>query len=111
MILSVVHDVRHNFFSWCEGVLCCAGFDSQQWYEQLFDYGMAASVGPGDADEELVPKLVRDLWHVSWQHTVFGFHYHARNPGCTLFKVQVYRCTCTLHSASLSCKEPRIALQ
>lgn len=38
-----------------------AGFDGQQWYQQLFDYGMAASVGPGDADEELVPRLVCEL--------------------------------------------------
>lgn len=41
--------------------VCRAGFDGQQWYGQLFDYGMAASAGPGDADEELVPKLVREL--------------------------------------------------
>jgi GC-rich sequence DNA-binding factor len=48
----------------------CAGFDAQQWYQQLFDYGMATAssgaaanghAGGGDADEELVPKLVREL--------------------------------------------------
>lgn len=49
-----------------------AGFDAQQWYKHLFDYGIAAPA-PGanagsanghigvDADEELVPKLVREI--------------------------------------------------
>lgn len=38
-----------------------AGFDDQQWYQQLYDYGMSASFGPGDADEELIPRLVKEL--------------------------------------------------
>lgn len=39
-----------------------AGFDDQQWYQQLFEYGMAGSAGqPADPDEELIPKLVREL--------------------------------------------------
>jgi hypothetical protein len=41
--------------------VCCSGFDDQQWYQQLFDYGMAASSGEGDPDEELIPRLVREL--------------------------------------------------
>ncbi len=44
-----------------------AGFDSQRWYEQLFDYGLppqangngAAPPAPQAADEELIPALVR----------------------------------------------------
>lgn len=40
----------------------CAGFDSQQWYQQLFDYGMAhdpASLDHDDPDANLVPQLVQ----------------------------------------------------
>ncbi|CAL8463414.1 g2948 [Coccomyxa elongata] len=53
--------VRAELLQWDPLFTGPVGFDSQQWYEQLFDYGMAASMGPGDADEELVPKLVREL--------------------------------------------------
>jgi hypothetical protein len=43
-----------------------AGFDSQRWYEQLFDYGLPAQANgnglappaPQSADEELMPALV-----------------------------------------------------
>ena len=46
-----------------------AGFDDQEWYQQLFDYGMGPSVAPqqqqqqqgSDPDEELIPRLVREL--------------------------------------------------
>ena len=43
------------------------GFDRQQWYEALFDYGMggdtstAAAANEDDPDMELVPQLVRKL--------------------------------------------------
>ncbi|KAI3437850.1 hypothetical protein D9Q98_000296 [Chlorella vulgaris] len=40
------------------------GFDSQQWYQQLFDYGMAhdpASLDHDDPDANLVPQLVQKL--------------------------------------------------
>lgn len=41
-----------------------AGFDSQEWYTQLFDYGLqpdanGAGPKPSAEDEELVPALVR----------------------------------------------------
>jgi GC-rich sequence DNA-binding factor len=42
-----------------------AGFDTQDWYQQLFEYGLAAA-GPAaaagdDADANLVPQLVESL--------------------------------------------------
>lgn len=46
------------------------GFDDQQWYQQLYDYGMSASFGPGDADEELTPRLVRELVLPLAQHAL-----------------------------------------
>lgn len=39
-----------------------AGFDSQQWYQQLFDYGMPqdpSDLDPTDPDANLVPQLVQ----------------------------------------------------
>lgn len=42
----------------------CAGFDSQKWYQALFDYGTGTAAVPveaGDADEDLVPRLVPSL--------------------------------------------------
>ena len=47
-----------------------AGFDGQQWYQQLYDYGMSASFGPGDADEELIPHLVKELVLPLAQHVL-----------------------------------------
>ena len=47
-----------------------AGFDDQQWYRQLYDYGMGASFGPEDADEELIPRLVRELVLPLAQHAL-----------------------------------------
>lgn len=47
-----------------------AGFDGQQWYLQLYDYGMSASFGPGDADEELIPRLVKELVLPLAQHAL-----------------------------------------
>jgi len=47
-----------------------AGFDGQQWYQQLYDYGMIASFGPGDADEELIPRLVKELVLPLAQHAL-----------------------------------------
>lgn len=41
-----------------------AGFDSQQWYQQLFDYGMPqdpSDLDPTDPDANLVPQLVQKL--------------------------------------------------
>ena len=49
-----------------------AGFDDQQWYRQLYDYGMEASFGAGDADEELIPRLVRELVQPLAQHALQG---------------------------------------
>ena len=41
------------------------GFDQQQWYEALFDYGVgaggASAMAEDDPDAELVPQLVRKL--------------------------------------------------
>jgi GC-rich sequence DNA-binding factor len=42
------------------------GFDTQDWYQQLFEYGLAAAAGPAaaaaeDADANLVPQLVESL--------------------------------------------------
>ncbi len=36
-----------------------AGFDGHAWHQELFDYGQPAAAG--DADEDLIPKLVRQL--------------------------------------------------
>ena len=47
-----------------------AGFDGQQWYQQLYDYGMGASFGPGDPDEELIPRLVKELVLPLAQHAL-----------------------------------------
>ena len=49
-----------------------AGFDDQQWYRQLYDYGMGASFGAGDADEELIPRLVQELVQPLAQHALQG---------------------------------------
>ena len=41
-----------------------AGFDAHEWHQELFDYGQAANgqaSAHGDADEDLIPKLVRQL--------------------------------------------------
>ncbi|KAG2423252.1 hypothetical protein HYH02_015353 [Chlamydomonas schloesseri] len=44
-----------------------SGFDTQEWYTELFEYGMAAdgdaaaAVSDDDPDSELVPQLVRKL--------------------------------------------------
>jgi GC-rich sequence DNA-binding factor len=43
-----------------------AGFDTQDWYQQLFEYGLAAAgpaaaAGGDDADANLVPQLVESL--------------------------------------------------
>ena len=48
----------------------CTGFDDQQWYQQLYDYGMTASFGAGDADEELIPRLVKELVQPLAQHAL-----------------------------------------
>ena len=40
---------------------CFAGFDNQQWYRELFDYGTGGASGEAGADEDLVPRLVADL--------------------------------------------------
>ncbi|KAK9825809.1 hypothetical protein WJX74_009574 [Apatococcus lobatus] len=40
------------------------GFDSHEWHQELFDYGQPANgqiPAAGDADEDLIPKLVRQL--------------------------------------------------
>lgn len=48
------------------------GFDDQDWYQALFEYGQAtagdadarnggAGVGADDADNELIPRLARTL--------------------------------------------------
>jgi GC-rich sequence DNA-binding factor len=36
-------------------------FDQQEWYRLLFDFGMGGDADPGDADADLVPRLVRSL--------------------------------------------------
>eukprot|EP00884_Botryococcus_braunii_P016142 jgi/Botrbrau1/3210/Bobra.37_2s0040.1 len=41
-----------------------SGFDNQKWYQSLFDYGTAGGslqLEPGDADEDLIPRLVKEL--------------------------------------------------
>ena len=42
-----------------------AGFDGQDWYQQLFEYGLTANVAQAqsgaDPDEELIPRLVTQL--------------------------------------------------
>ena len=42
----------------------CAGFDDQDWYQQLFDYGLQDDANGAGAnaggEEELVPALVRN---------------------------------------------------
>lgn len=46
-------------------MLVHTGFDSQSWYQQLFEYGLTANSAQAqsgsDPDEELIPRLVTQL--------------------------------------------------
>ncbi len=57
-----------------------AGFDIQDWYKQLFEYGLngdaSASGNGSDPDEELVPRLVTQLVLPLAAHSL----QHAWNP-------------------------------
>ena len=57
-----------------------AGFDSQEWYKQLFEYGLngddSTSGNGSDPDEELVPRLVGQLVLPLAAHSLR----HAWNP-------------------------------
>ncbi len=57
-----------------------AGFDSQEWYKQLFEYGLngdnSTSGNGSDPDEELVPRLVAQLVLPLAAHSL----QHAWNP-------------------------------
>ena len=61
-------------------VQCLTGFDSQDWYKQLFEYGLngddIAPSGGSDPDEELVPRLVSQLVLPLAAHSL----QHAWNP-------------------------------
>ncbi|CAK0740516.1 hypothetical protein CVIRNUC_001256 [Coccomyxa viridis] len=62
--------VRLELLQWDPIFTGRAGFDDQQWYQQLYDYGMTASFGAGDADEELIPRLVKELVQPLAQHAL-----------------------------------------
>lgn len=55
-----------------------AGFDGQQWYRQLFDYGLPPDGQPSadDPDADLIPRLVQDLVVPLARHAL----QHAWNP-------------------------------
>lgn len=64
----------------CKILALPAGFDSQEWYKQLFEYGLngdnSTSGNGSDPDEELVPRLVGQLVLPLAAHSL----QHAWNP-------------------------------
>ena len=70
-----------SFLCHTQTAALAAGFDSQEWYKQLFEYGLngdnSTSSGNGsDPDEELVPRLVAQLVLPLAAHSL----QHAWNP-------------------------------
>ncbi|KAK9815407.1 hypothetical protein WJX72_003173 [[Myrmecia] bisecta] len=66
--------VRLELLAWDPIFQQSPGFDTQQWYGQLFEFGPPSEAG--DPDEDLVPKLVRELVLPLANHTLL----HCWNP-------------------------------
>lgn len=61
-----------------------AGFDSQSWYQDLFEYGLSSSSAQAqsgsDPDEELIPRLVTQLVLPLAAHSLqHGWKPHSRH--------------------------------
>ncbi len=69
-----------SFLCHTQTAALAAGFDSQEWYKQLFEYGLngddSTSGNGSDPDEELVPRLVGQLVLPLAAHSL----QHAWNP-------------------------------
>ncbi|DBA84127.1 TPA: hypothetical protein ACH3X1_006603 [Trebouxia sp. C0004] len=72
--------VRLELLRWDPLFGSSTGFDSQEWYKQLFEYGLngdnSTSGNGADPDEELVPRLVGQLVLPLAAHSL----QHAWNP-------------------------------